>query len=318
MKILILGTGAIGSVFGGFLAKSGHQVTLVGKLPHLEVIKQQGLKISGIWGEYLITQNLILGLNLEEILRNSQKSFDLVLICVKSYDTEKIVKEYLPVIKESSYIISLQNGLGNLEIISSLVEKEKIIAARVIFGAKVESPGHVKVTVYADQVMLGSIDNVISFEKLEEVAQIISTSGIPCQATKEINKYLWAKVLYNCSLNGLAAILEVTYGELGAYQETRKIMLDICKEIFMVAKIKKIEFFWERPEEYFDYLINKQIPPTAFHHASMRQDIKNQKKTEIEALNGAIVRLAKEEGLEVPVNNFITSLIKSKEKTYLS
>ncbi|MBU1782235.1 NAD-binding protein, partial [bacterium] len=177
MKILILGTGAIGSVFGGFLAKSSHQVTLVGKLPHLEVIKQQGLKISGIWGEYLITQNLILGLNLEEILRNSQKSFDLVLICVKSYDTEKIVKEYLPVIKESSYIISLQNGLGNLETISNLVEKEKIIAARVIFGAK---------------------------------------------------------VLYNCCLNSLAAILEVTYGELGAYQETRKIMLDICKEIFMV------------------------------------------------------------------------------------
>lgn len=102
MKILILGTGAIGSVFGGFLAKSGCKVTLVGRPFHMEAIKKQGLKVSGIWGEHVIN-NLIPCVNMEEVIKSRDKNFDLALVCVKSYDTKKVVEEYLSVVREAPY-----------------------------------------------------------------------------------------------------------------------------------------------------------------------------------------------------------------------
>ncbi|MDI6786683.1 MAG: 2-dehydropantoate 2-reductase [bacterium] len=315
MKILVLGAGAIGSVFGGFLAKSGCKVTLVGRPLHMRAVRKQGLKITGIWGEHIV-KDLALCTNMEELVKSKEGSFDLVLVCVKSYDTKKIVEEYLPVIKNSPYVISFQNGLGNSEIIINSAGEEKTITGRVIFGVNVVEPGEVKVTVYADKVILGSLNNIIKIEEIEEIADLISNSGIPCQASKEINKYLWAKVLYNSCLNSLASLLEVTYGELGEKEETKKLMLDICKEIFLVAKAKGVELFWEKPEEYFDYLINKQIPLTKAHYASMLQDIRNKKKTEIDSLNGAVVKFAKKRGLIVPVNEILTRLIKSKESMY--
>ena len=152
MQILVLGAGAIGSVFGGLLAKAGHRVMLVGRAAHMEAVRAQGISIGGLWGEQLIT-------NLETATSVAQlptSSFDVVLLTTKSYDTASAIQEALPVVGPETLVVSLQNGLGNLEVIEAAVGVERTVAARVIFGVDVERPGRVVVTVWGGDVLLGS------------------------------------------------------------------------------------------------------------------------------------------------------------------
>jgi 2-dehydropantoate 2-reductase len=246
--------------------------------------------------------------------RAGDTEFDLIFVAVKSYDTPTIMKEYASLMRGKNLVISIQNGLGNAEIISSFVGEERTILARVIFGAEILSPGWVEVTVCADKVRLGGFKNRAQYQRVKEIAELLTSVGIESEATSEIDKYIWAKILYNSTLNPLSAILEVTYGELGKSSYARWVIRKICEEIFEVTKAHGIELFWGEPEEYLDVLFNKEIPKTSAHHSSMLQDIKRGKRTEIDALNGAIVELAKKVSVETPVNEALTNLVKFKEK----
>jgi 2-dehydropantoate 2-reductase len=211
-------------------------------------------------------------------------------------------------------MISLQNGLGNLEKIVELLGKDKAIGGRVIFGAEIIEPGRVKVTVYADKVVLGGVKDGIDLEKVEEIAETFSLSGIPSQTTREIEKYIWGKVLYNGALNALGSILEVNYGELLKHEETKTLMSEIVAEIFKVIKKENIQLFWSEAEEYLTLLFNELIPATHDHFPSMLQDIKNKRKTEIASINGTVVRKGEELGLSLPINKIVTNLVKVKER----
>ena len=125
----------------------------------------------------------------------------------------------------------------------------------------------------------------------------------------DILPFIWAKVLYNCALNPLAALLRVPYGELGKNQETRAIMKEIVTEIYQIAAWRSIALPQKSAEEYFDHLIDQLIPATASHHASMLQDLQKGRRTEIDALNGAISQMAAAQGLAAPNNCLITRLI---------
>jgi 2-dehydropantoate 2-reductase len=315
VRILILGVGAIGSVFGGLLAKDGHEVVLLGRGDHFKNIREHGLRISGIWGGHQINHFKAYN-TISEIKKNEFKPFDLALLTVKAYDSEKILSEFKKYFSCVPPVIALQNGLGNLELLTNFVGKEKAIGGRVIFGAEIIKPGHVKVTVYAEEVMIGGNMGGISEKKVEEIANIINKSGIPTLATNEIEKYIWAKSLYNCTLNPLGSILEVNYGELLRDKATRKIMSSIIKEIFWVVKKRKIGFFWKNSLEFEEVLFNRLIPATSSHFPSMLQDIKKGKKTEIDFLNGKLVSMGEDIGIDLPVNKTIFNLIKSKERLY--
>ena len=124
---------------------------------------------------------------------------------------------------------------------------------------------------------------------------------------------LWDKILYNCALNPLGAILECTYGQLAGREETRRIMDAVIDEIFLVARAHGIALNWASPEAYREHFYTRLVPPTAAHFPSMYYDVKCRKRLEIDALNGAVVRLAREKGISVPVNETITNIIKAKE-----
>ena len=152
MKILVFGAGGIGSVIGGFLARLGHDVTLLGRAWHLDAIKKNGLEITGIWGNYRIKAfELFTDIH---SLQKSNPDFDLILLTVKSFDTEVAVEQLLPLIKEKTTLLSLQNGLGNMETILEKINSDQLLLGRVIFGVET-SPGAVEVTVIADDVAAG-------------------------------------------------------------------------------------------------------------------------------------------------------------------
>ena len=308
MRILIFGLGALGCAFAGFLKKAGHRVFGIGRERIIKPIREKGLKITGIWGEHSI--------ELREVFKSVDelptKDFDLVILTVKSYDTEKALEELKKV--NFKYLLLAQNGYGNYESAIKVFGKEKVILGRVIFGAEIPSPGEVKITVIADDVVIGNPDKAIPEGELRKIAETINSAGIPTRYEAEVYKYLWDKILYNSALNPLGALLETNYGTLAELPETREIMNRIIGEIFDVAKAHNIGLFWNSADEYIEHFYKKLIPPTAEHYPSMLQDIKAGKRTEIDALNGAIVKLGKEKGIPTPVNETITNLIKAKEK----
>jgi len=201
-----------------------------------------------------------------------------------------------------------------VEAIAEVAGRERTAGGRVIFGVEFDRPGHVEVTVYAEEVMLGFPWQSGHKEKLKAVAGAVNNAGIPTLYTEEIRKYLWAKLLYNAALNPLSTLLGSTYGYLSEHEETRGLMREIVEECFAVAMAEKTPLFWERPEQYYKVLLERLIAATAAHHPSMLQDIRKGKRTEIDAINGAVKEIGKRLKVPTPVNETITTLIHALEK----
>ena len=309
MRILVMGAGALGSAVGGFMAKAGHEVFLIGRKEHMEAIEARGLRITGIWGDHLVK-------NLQTATSPSPSAFgmpDVVLITVKSYDTEEAVRQVLPCLGGESLVCSYQNGLGNGEIIAKYVGWERTLGARVIFGVRLLAPGAVKITVIAEPTALGVFGPEGPKERAKVLAQQMDRAGIPTRFHENILPLIWSKVAYNAALNPLSAILDVPYGRLLDSEDTKALMINVVKELYEVAKAKGVSLQPPTYQQYVDRLFGELIPSTAAHYASMREDLRRGKRTEIDALNGAICRIGKELGLNCPFNEALTRVIRSME-----
>jgi len=309
MRYLVMGAGALGSIFGGFLARSGQDVTFVGLDDHIKAIQEGGLSITGLWGDHHLK-----GLKAYYGTAGLTGIFDIVLLSVKSHITAQACAQCLPFMHADSLVVSIQNGLGNWETIAAAVGWPRTVGGRIIFGAEVVRPGTARVTVYADKVLLGSPSGDISLQRIQTIVDDLNHAGIPSAVSHSITSQLWGKVLYNCSLNALGAILDVPYGDLAQSPESLGLMEAVIREIFAVAVAKGVAMPYAGPEEYYRFLLERQLPPTATHHSSMHQDITHGRATEIDALNGAISRYGKEEGVPTPVNDVLTALIKGLER----
>lgn len=307
MRILVFGAGALGSVFAGFLSKQ-NEVAIVAREQHAKAIKQRGLRVSGIWGKHVFK-----GIETFSSAQEAKKlaPFDLVLITTKSYDTLEAAKSVLPLINGESIVASVQNGIGNEEAIASIVGSGRTAGGMAIFGALLVEPGHVKVTVYASECLFGMLDG--NEAKAKRLAALVSASGIPALPTDDVIREKWMKAFYNIALNPLSAILRCRYGALGEREETKAVMREMLREAFDVAQANGINLKFKSHEDYFDYLLQKQLPPTAEHRSSMLQDIERGKRTEIDYLNGAVVKLGKQLGIPAPVNETMVNLVKALE-----
>lgn len=309
---LIYGAGAIGSVLGGFLHNAGCDVTFAGRGLHFKALKETGLFITGIWGEQMIPPEEIQTLDATD----RETRFSVILLCVKSKDTIASVAEAAPLLEDCGIMVSMQNGLNNWEAVASRVGEERTVGARVIFGSEIVEPGHARVTVNADDVLIGEPFLQVEHALLEGLQSDLARSGIPTRAVSqdEIWAAIWGKVLYNCSLNPLGALLEVPYGRLGESEETRGIIRVVIEEIFAVMRARGVRVQQKDAGEYYRFLLGRQLPPTVGHRASMFQDILAGRRTEIDSLNGAISAYGRQYGVPTPYNDLLVSLIKFKEK----
>jgi len=308
MKIAIVGLGALGITFATFLKNSGNTVYGIIKKQHQEKFKNNLVKVVGIWGKHTAYLDQI---NISSNIKNYK--FDLIIITVKSYDTKTALEQIEHLVGKDTLILIAQNGFGNYELAVEMFGKEKILLSRVIFGAKLIDFNTSQITVSTDVVRVGDPSKTIPTEKIINIVNTIKNSGIPTEYEPDVYQVLWDKILYNCALNPLGALLECTYGELSENKSTRIIMNDIIKEIFSVIEKNKIFLKYKNYQEYLNFFYEKLIPPTSKHYPSMYYDLKKRKKTEIDALNGAIVNLAEKKGIKAPVNKTITQLIKFKE-----
>lgn len=310
MNILIMGAGALGSVVGGFLVKKGHPVTLLGREAHMNAIDREGLWIHGIWGDHHVSS--LKTCSSSEALPS--EFFDLIFITVKSYATEEAVETILPCLHPHGLVCSYQNGLGNLEYIASQAGWERSFGARVIFGARVPKAGHVEVTVMAAPTALGRYEQGPPVESIQSIADMLADAALPTVFTEELETLLWGKVAYNCALNPLSALLDVSYGALAESQHTRDIMEEVIRELYAVAQERKVPLSHDTPDSWLQHFYEVLLPPTAAHYASMREDLRLGRRTEIDALNGAIVRFGAEQGQRCFTNELLTRLIRAREE----
>jgi 2-dehydropantoate 2-reductase len=305
MRYLIMGAGALGSVFGGLLQHRGQSVAFIGRGPHFDQITTRGLTIEGIWGEFQV------GPAAPQTW--SSDRYDVILLCVKSFHTREACLQVKGRLAPQGLIVSVQNGLGNLEIIAREFGPERTLGARVIFGAQISRPGVVRVTVYAEPVLVGAMVPDHPHPRLAQVVADLNRAGIPTRQVDDILTHLWGKVLYNCALNPLGAVLGAPYGALGNDPQARGLMRRIIEEIYQVAGARGIPLRHADAAAYFKFFMENLVPATADHWPSMWQDLQAGRRTEIEALNGAICRYGEAVGMPTPYNDAISRLVRFLE-----
>ncbi|HOZ48995.1 MAG TPA: ketopantoate reductase family protein [Candidatus Hydrogenedentes bacterium] len=309
MRFLVMGAGSMGSVVGGFLAKAGHAVTLLGRDPFMAAIREHGLRITGIWGDHHVT-NFDVRIDTAGL---SAGDFDVILVTVKSYDTGVATEIIAPLVDDNTLVCAYQNGLGNAETIAARIGWARTIGARVIFGTWISEPGAAKVTVIANPTEIGPYTEATPKARVHAIVEAMDAAGVPTLYTETIATVLWGKVAYNSALNPLSALLDVPYGVLAEAEHTRAIMREVIVELYAVARAMNVPLDPDTAEAYLELFFGKLIPPTAAHYASMREDFRQQRRTEIDALNGAICRFGREHGIPCPTNETLTRLVLARE-----
>jgi 2-dehydropantoate 2-reductase len=310
MRVLIYGAGAVGLGIASCLLKSKCQVDIVARENTVSALRKHGLVRTGIWGSFHAEPSKFGSYTSLGQVR--ARKYDYILVCTKSFDSlaaAKDLSEHKSLFGKETKTVLFQNGWGNAEIFLSFFGRERVYNARVITGFHRPNANEVAITVHADSIHIGSLFNKDS-SLLTDLCEAIAEGDIPCQTTNEIEKDLWAKMLYNCALNPLGAILDVPYGVLAENETTRTIMNGIVDEAFSVMTKAGYKTHWPTSKDFLEVFYDKLVPDTAEHKSSTLQDIMAKKRTEIDALNGAVIRLAERYKVEVPYNLVIYNLIR--------
>jgi 2-dehydropantoate 2-reductase len=307
VRILIAGAGALGSLYGAFLRRAGHRVTLLGRAEHLEAIRARGLEVDGLFGDATVA-----GFELATRAADVGGPFDLILLAVKSHAVESTVRPLVRALAANGRLLALQNGLGHVEALTALVGAERLLAAPVLIGATVPAPGRVRVTVYAKPVKIGS-PSPLGLEGARRWAETLGAAGIPSEPTDRLFAFLWEKMLYNLPLNALGAILRVPYGALAERAESRRIMDEVIGEALAIALADGADLLWTDAAACRDHFYGTLLPPTVAHRSSMLQDLESGRRTEIDALNGYVAQRGSLLGLQTPANLVLTGLVHAIE-----
>ena len=314
MRILIYGGGAVGLGLASCLLKSKARVDIISRKNTVLSLQENGLARTGIFGGYRAEPFTFGSFSSPDEV--PPKTYDYILVCTKSFDSFQAAKDlsmHESLFGRSTKIVLFQNGWSNAEVFTPFFDKEIVYSARVITGFQRIKPNEVTITVHADSIHIGSLFGA-DLSEVEELSRSINDGGIPCETTGDIGKDLWAKMLYNCALNPLGAILDVPYGKLAEQKYTRSIMDGIVEEVFEVMTKAGFQTHWQTAADFLDIFYDKLVPDTAGHKSSTLQDIAAKKTTEIDALNGAVIRLAEKFAIPVPYNLVIYNIIKFIEE----
>ena len=314
MNILLIGAGAVGIAIAASVASQGADVSIYARGDTAKAIKENGIKRIGL-SENLEIRDIPVFEDYNEIPKDT---FDYIFIASKITANEDIannLNSHKDIFKNNTKLIIFQNGFGNDETYLKYFTKKHVYCARILGCFMRDERNTSNITCFLGPMLLGSLQNE-SGKNLEEIADLLTASGFPCEVTDELDKYLWAKMLYTCALNPLGAVLDCTCGELTENPYSVDIINNIIDEIFNVIKASPYETLWQNSEEYKKVFYSRLVPETYDHYSSTHADVKNKKKTEIDSFNGKIFRLGEKYDVNVDTNKFVYYLIKSLETKF--
>ena len=304
MRIVVVGPGAIGCLFAAFLSKVNQDTWLLDKdRQRAQTINEQGISLEGVSGNWKAKVRATATVS-------DIKTVDLIIIAVKSYDTQKAGISIKPLVTEDTSVITLQNGLGNVETIGEVVGEEKVIAAVTNQGATLLGMGRIRHAGKAETV-IGRIDGRIT-HSLRQIREIFNKAKLETRISRDIKGILWSKLIINVGINALTAITRLNNGRLIEFDGTRQILREAVLEAVKVAKRKRIKLIYDDPLAKVEAVCRV----TAGNVSSMLQDVLKKKNTEVDFINGVIVRQAKSLSISSPVNSLLLDLVKTIESSY--
>ncbi len=300
--ILILGAGAVGLSLAGKL-RGVATVYAACRPVHAGAIRERGLRMEGVWGNGTVDAIACIS-GPEEV----PPGVDVVVITAKGTDTRAICDEYAGVIRGRP-AVSLQNGIGNEEIIAGYTDT--VIGGTVTTNFSVAGPGHVRVLSESAPMYLG-IWSGDGGAALDRLIGVIRSAGIPVEVEADIRSGKWAKALLNIAVNPICALLRAPVG-VAADAEIRETVATLIRETFTVAGAEGVRLPWATADDYLAHLFGVQVPDFTAVYPSMYYDLQRGRRTEIDLLNGYVARLGERHGIETPHNRCIAGLIRYAE-----
>ncbi|MBS0336141.1 MAG: ketopantoate reductase family protein [Proteobacteria bacterium] len=299
MRVAVLGAGAVGCFYGGMLARAGHAVTLIGRPLHVEAFRVTGLNFEGL----KFHETIPVGASTEaEAVRGAR----LVLFCVKSTDTETAAEQIAPHLGADTIVLNLQNGVDNTERIAARTHRA-VIPAVVHVATEMLGPGHLKHHGRGD-LAIGPIEDPAPaslVRDLKDVQRWFAAAGVPVEISDNVQGALWGKLAVNCAYNAVSAIGQAPYGKMIESIGIRDVMRDATAEVLAVAKACGVRMAPDTMDRVMGI-----AGAMAGQRSSTAQDLARGRRTEIDHLNGYIVRQAEKHGIPVPVNKTLYALVK--------
>jgi 2-dehydropantoate 2-reductase len=295
LKVAVMGAGAVGCYFGGMLARAGHDVILIARPQHVEAIQRDGLRMA----TKTFDEHVRLAASSEP---GAVRNADLVLFCVKSTDTESAGAQMGPHLRPDTLVVCLQNGVDNADRLRSVLPKRKVAAAVVYVATEMPGPGHLKHHGRGELVMEPS-------NMSEAVAQAFIAAGVPTEVSDNVRGALWLKLILNCAYNAVSAIAQKPYGEAVKGEGVWDVMRDVVNECIAVAKAEGVDL----PGDVHA-AVARLVESVPSQYSSTAQDLGRGKRTEIDHLNGLIVRRGAAFGIPTPANQVLWALVKLLEQ----
>jgi 2-dehydropantoate 2-reductase len=303
MKTAIMGAGAMGSLFGGLLTLSGEDVWLVDiRKENVEAMRLNGLTIEEKGKSLSVPVNAVTEVT-------SIGKADLVIFFVKTYQTERAVSDSLVLQKEETIFLTLQNGLGNEEVIYEKIDRNKVMVGVTGQGATLLGPCRIRHAGWG-KTFIGELDHRVT-DRAIRVSQMFCRAGIETEVSSNIHDLVWDKLFANVGINSLTALTGLKNGQLLNHPETLRLMEVLVSEAAEVARRKGVRIKGNPIER-----VRNVAEATRENRSSMGQDFDYKRRTEIDAINGAIVREAERLGIATPYNQMITDLVKVIEKRF--
>ncbi len=294
-KIAVMGAGAVGCYFGALLARAGHEVVLIGRPVHVAAIRQHGLRLQTAQ----LDEPVALQADTEPA---AAQGASLVMFCVKSTDTETAGAQLRPYLQPDALVLSMQNGVDNAVRLQQVLGAQPVSATVVYVAAGMAGPGHVQHHGRGELVLEPAAGDA-------QAVALLCAAGIPSQVSPNVAGELWGKLVVNCAYNALSAIGQITYGPLSAMPGVSALMHDIVEECVAVARADGVHDVGD------GHLGVRRIAETmATQRSSTAQDLARGKPTEIDHLNGYVVRRGEALGVPTPANRALLVAVQLLEQ----
>ncbi len=290
----MLGAGAVGCFYGGMLARAGHRVTLIGRPQHVQVFAAQGLRMQTL----AFDETVPLAASTEA---SAVADADLVLFAVKSPDTESAGEQMRPHLKPGALVLCLQNGVDNAERLRAVLPGVDVAAAVVYVATEMAGPGHLRHHGRGELVIEPS-------PRSAAVAQALIAAGVPTEVSDNVRGALWAKLILNCAYNALSAVGRIAYGELVQRPGVRDVMRDVVAECRAVAAADGVSL----PGDV-DEAVRRIAETMPSQYSSTAQDLMRGKPSEIDHLNGYVVRRGEALGVPTQANRVLWAVVRLVE-----
>ena len=300
MHYAIIGAGNIGSLYGANLARTGNDVTLIDiNQEHIDAIARDGLHMTGLHGEF--TADVAATTDPSTV-----SNVDVAIVCVNGYATEAAANTAKSVLKPDGYALSLQNGLGNLEVLEATLGNGRALGGITFHSADLQAPGRVEHTNHGP-TYIGELDKQRT-QRVEQLASDLERAEMDPHIEPDIMRTIWGKFVHNCGLNAICAITDLRPGYIRDVPELDEFQTQIIEETLALVTAKGIQL--EDPDPI---TLIKDYSASKFHRVSMTQHLDRGMRTEIDSLNGYVARESLHHGLTAPANDALTKLMKGRE-----